>query len=436
METATTLLLAANFLIPAIATYITSVRDGMEVDHVVIFTFGYWFYWILPIVVGAYQLLSYNVAMKVFYDIFDQVPTANLHSYLAISLACYLFFIFGSTMSRGLRFRTLEKVTNIRFDRRLLLLYLLLGISLYSVYAFLLRDQLFRGYTINNDQFLDPLRGTFAAWCNFIECVAFIYTVDFEFGLGGAATFRRVFFNKFMMIALLAVLLDLSIGQRNFILAFSAMLVLYRSVFFERLHLGSALVLFAVGIVAAGAVALVRSKINFTLIEILCAEPVYTSLALIYYLREARFSAVGFPSLLFGDLLFMVPTALMPNKFELIPSVSDAGIPLFNPLGTVHSFLSFMANFGVMGSMGVFFLLGFSLNLLKGCSRVPLLRVIYIMLSAQLAFSFWRDDFSYSLKGMLEFSILIPVFISVSSNTVDRFLRRRQPQRRPETVMG
>jgi hypothetical protein len=109
-----------------------------------------------------------------------------------------------------------------------------------------------------------------------------------------------------------------------------------------------------------------------------------------------------------------------------MPSVADAGVPLFNPLGTVHSFLSFLANFGVFGSFGVFFLLGFALNLIKSGTRVPLLRVIYIMLSAQLAFTLWRDDFSLSfVKSMLEFSILIPIMICVSSNVLSGLLRRK-----------
>ena len=204
------------------------------------------------------------------------------------------------------------------------------------------------------------------------------------------------------------------------------MLVLYRSVFFERLSLRSALLLFAVGLGAAGAAALIRQEVSFTLLEIVFAEPLFTSLALVYFLREASFPLIRFPYLLLGDLLFIVPTVLMPNKMTLMSSVARCGIPLFNPLGTVHSFLSFMANFGVFGSFGVAFLLGFLLNLIKSGSRVPLLRVIYIMLSAQLAFSFWRDVFAFSfVKGMLEFSILIPVFICASSNVLSGLARRK-----------
>ena len=419
-------LLAVNILVPAIATYRACFSRGVEVNHVATFTLGYLLYWIFPIAVGASQVLSYNPAMRTFYDIFDQVAPSALHTYLAISLCCYLFFLLGHVASFGLRCRLVEKYANLHFDSRLLAMYLLLGIGACAVYAYTLRSQLFRGYTVTNDQFADPLRGTFAAWCNFLECVALVYTVDLQFKFRNRATFRKVLVNSYILAAIFALLLDLSIGQRHFLLTFAVMLIVYRSVFFERLHFRSALLLFAIGFGAAGAAALMRQTINFTLLEIVSAEPLFTSLALVYFLREPRFPLIRFPYLLFADLLFIVPTTLMPNKFALIPSVSDAGIPLFNPLGTVHSFLSFLANFGVFGSLGAFFLLGFALNLIRSGTRVPLLRVIYIMLSAQLAFSLWRDDFSISfVKSMLEFSILIPILICVSSNVLSGLLRRK-----------
>ena len=425
MDITISVLLAANILVPAIATYWACFSRGVEVNHVATFTFGYLFYWILPIVVGAYQVLSYNPSMKVFYDIFDQVPPSTLHTYLTISLCCYLFFVLGHVTSRKLRYRLIEKYANLHYDSRLLAMHLLLGVAACAVYAYLIRSQLFKGYTVTKEN-ADTFGGTFASWCNFLECVALIYTVNLQAKFRYTATFRRVLLNTYMLAALFALLLDLSLGQRHFLLTFAVMLVVYRSVFFERLQFRSALLLFAVGLGAAGTAALMRSTINFTLLEIICAEPLFTSLALVYFLREARFPFIRFPYLLLGDLLSIVPSALMPNKFTLIPSVSDAGVPLFNPLGTVHSFLSFLANFGVFGSFGVFFLLGFALNLIKSGTRVPLLRVIYIMLSAQLAFTLWRDDFSLSfVKSMLEFSILIPVMICVSSNVLSGLLRRK-----------
>ena len=47
-------LLAANILVPAIVTYKSCVSHGLEVNHVAIFTFGYLFYWILPIARGRF----------------------------------------------------------------------------------------------------------------------------------------------------------------------------------------------------------------------------------------------------------------------------------------------------------------------------------------------------------------------------------------------
>lgn len=428
MELTIFVLLAANILVPAIATYKSCVSHGLEINHVAVFTFGYLFYWILPITVGASQLLAYNSQLKPFYYLFNHVPPSTLNTYLVITLCFYLSFVFGHVMSRGLHYRIMEKYADLHFDSRLLIFHLVLGAAACAVYAYLLRDQLFRGYHIAAEEFADPLgiRGPFAACCNFLECVAFVYTVDLEFKLKHIAKFWDIVANRYMLVALLALLLDLSLGQRHFTLTAACMLLLYRSVFFARLGLRSALLLFVVGLGAAAAVALIRQEVSFTLVEVIFAEPMFTSLALVYFLREASFPLIRFPYLLLGDLVFIVPRVLMPNKMALMSSLPDAGIPLFNPLGTVHSFLSFMANFGVFGSFGVAFLLGFLLNVIKSGSRVPLLRVIYIMLSAQLAFSFWRDPFAFSfVKSMLEFSILIPILICASSNVLSGLVRRR-----------
>src|ERR1019366_7833147 len=428
MELTIFVLLAANILVPAIATYKSCVSHGLESNHVAVFTFGYLFYWILPITVGASQLLAYNSQLKPFYYLFNHVPASTLNTYLVITLCFYLSFVFGHVMSGGLRYRIMEKYADLHFDSRLLIFHLVLGAAACAVYAYLLRDQLFRGYHIAAEEFADPLgiRGPFAACCNFLECVAFVYTVDLEFKLKHIAKFWDIVANRYMLVASLALLLDLSLGQRPLTLTAPCMLLLYRSVFFARLSLRSALLLFVVGLGAAAAVALIRQEVSLTLVEVIFAEPMFTSLALVYFLREASLPLIRFPYLLLGDLVFIVPRVLMPNKMALMSSLPDAGIPLFNPLGTVHSFLSFMANFGVFGSFGVAFLLGFLLNVIKSGSRVPLLRVIYIMLSAQLAFSFWRDPFAFSfVKSMLEFSILIPILICASSNVLSGLVRRR-----------
>ena len=430
MELQFFILLAANILVPAIATYMCCVAKGLEVNHLSIFTFGFLFYWILPTALGASQLLAYNSQLKTIYYLFDSVSPSSLNIYLLISLGFYLSFFCGHIMSRGVRWRTIEKCANLHFDCRLLTLHLLLGTAVFAVYAYFLRDQLFKGYNVAQDQFIsDPLgiRGPFAASCVFLEGVALVYTVYLEVKLAHTATFLRVIINRYMLVVLTALLLDLSLGQRHFILTAAFMLTLYRTVFFKRLSLPIAFFLFVTSLAAAGAAALIRQKvISFSPLEIIFVEPLFTSLALFYYLREAVFPLIRFPYPLIGDLVLLIPRALMPNKMALMSNLSDVGIPVFSPMGTIHSFLSFMANFGVLGSFGMAFLLGFVLNVLKSSSTVPLLRVIYIMLSAQLAFSFWRDPFAFSfVKGMLEFSILVPILICASSNVLSGLVRRK-----------
>jgi len=420
------LLLAANIVVPVVTTYATCVSDGLEINHIAVFTFGYLYYWILPITIGAFDIFRSNVALKPFYDLFDQVRPSSLYSYLTISLCCYLFFLFGHLSTRRLRCRVVERYASLRFDRRLLVLYLLLGTTICTLLAYQLRDQLFQGYMVLEEVWHDPLRGTYAGASYFLVCVALIYTVNLEAGLKHTVAFWRLAANPYMLVAFLALVINLSLGQRYYILTAVIMLVIYRSVFVRHFRAYTTLLLFAVGVSAAGAFALVRQHNNLSLLAIICAEPLFNSISLLYFLRELTLPILRLPTLLLRDLLFLVPTVLLPNKLELIPNVTDAGIPLFNPLGAEHSFLSFVANFGVVGSLGAFFFLGFGVNLIRSGGRVPLLKVIYVMLSAQLAFTIWRDDFAYSIvKNMLEGAVAIPIFIFASLNLLTGLLRRR-----------
>ncbi len=112
----------------------------------------------------------------------------------------------------------------------------------------------------------------------------------------------------------------------------------------------------------------------------------------------------------------------------------DYGFPLFSPLGATNSFYSFMINFGVFGTIVFLFLMGWLLSLLRGRDRNLLSRVIYVMLSGWIGFTFFRDDFSISLvKSMLQFSILVPGLLVVSLQLVSGFLRdlRRPAIERP-----
>jgi hypothetical protein len=70
-----------------------------------------------------------------------------------------------------------------------------------------------------------------------------------------------------------------------------------------------------------------------------------------------------------------------------------------------------MENFGRIGSFIFSMSVGFSLRRLRSMNSA-LSRPIYSMISAALAFTFWRDDFSISIvKVMIEDAMLFSVGI-------------------------
>src|ERR1035438_7139830 len=75
-----------------------------------------------------------------------------------------------------------------------------------------------------------------------------------------------------------------------------------------------------------------------------------------------------------------------------------------------HSFVSFNLNFGVLGTGVFWLLLPMAFRYLKARSSSTLLATMYIMCSAWMAFTFFRDPFSISLvKAIFQYSILIPI---------------------------
>jgi hypothetical protein len=131
------------------------------------------------------------------------------------------------------------------------------------------------------------------------------------------------------------------------------------------------------------------------------------------------FELVNVPKFLVSDFVNLIPTVLLPGKAALLMDPNDYGYSVYTPLGALHSFFSFTINFGVIGTLPVMFGLGFGLRWLQINGHLVLLRVLYVMLSSWLAFTFFRDPFTTSIvKNMFEFSILVPTLVIVAMHVI------------------
>ncbi len=406
-------------------------RAGLEINHVLMFSLGYLVYWILPLGVGVAGLLRTEPVMQPWYRLFDTIPQANLVLYLLIAPACYLSFWAGSIWVRSKVApppRDNPRSRRLFFYSGTLNLPLGAGLILGAIYAVRLRGELFTGYTSGTVLTQEtPDRSTFVAVSVFLLSLALTHAAKRDELRGFVGQFRSLILTRYFAAYFLIALLVLSLGGRLYFISGLIMLLAYRSVYFQRIPGRAALWLGLGAMVFAATAGLLRQNGDRSagagLLNLLI-EPMYTSFSLIYFLSHSSFEWVRFPIFLLSSFINLIPSALLPNKAELILDPSAFGIVMYTPGGALNSFFSFMINFGVLGTMAALFVFGFGLSWVRLRDRMLLYRVTYVMLTGWLGFTFFRDPFSISLiKTMLQFSILTPLVLVIGAQLISVALR-------------
>jgi hypothetical protein len=423
------LLLAAFALAIGCAILASVTRRGLEVNHVLTFAVGYCFYWLLPIAVGVSGVFSDWPEVRWWMGFFEAARrSGHLETYLTYVVAIFVAYAAGSALGARVLLPVHRGVRVwLPFDRRLLYAYLPIGVAAAAFYAAKLRDQLFAGYA--GDYVAGGLaRGTLAAASTFLLSLALLhraYARD-STDRGRVGWYRRG--DGFMLAYIASAALLVSLGVRLYVVATVFALMTFYSAYSAPLPLRRAVPALAALIVAAGAVGLLRQGTTFSPFAAavnIVAEPMFTSFSLLDYVRRGDFPLWNAPRFLMSDIINLIPSAILPGKTQLLLRPEDYGYTVFAPLGAVSSFFSFMINFGLVGTLLFMFALGSALGVLRRL-RDPLSRVIYSMLSACLAFTFFRDGFSVSLvKNMLEFSVLVPIAVAVSLHVVTEAARPR-----------
>ena len=440
------ILLALNILVPlAFVRRRCLTPDGIEVNHVLLFSLGFFVYWVLPIAIGLMRLFQDAPAMSLWYQLFDAIAEPTLALYLLVCLLCYFFFGAGSEACRFLFADRASEYREIKFDRQVLSLPLVAGLIFSGIFAFLLRDQLFKGYTVDTVLSDADTRGVFTGSSVFLLSVAMVYTIKTEEmrqqELPESLSFLRLIFNPFLVSYFIVALLVVSLGGRLYLLSAILALLVYRTVYFQPFRLRTALGLTAliVGLSVLAGLGRQGLEVNLgTLVLNLFIEPLFNSFSLLHFLAHGSLELLKFPIFLISNLVNLVPTVLFPGKAAYMVNFEDYGYVAFSPIGALNSFFSFMVNFGVIGTMLAFFFFSLWLQRLKTQRQTVLSKTIYVMVCGWLATSFFRDTFSISLvKVILQFSILGPVFLVVSANLIFQiFYRRADGGEAASTVSG
>lgn len=395
-------------------------RDGVEIDHVVLFSLGFLFYSVFPFVLARLRLLDIDPALNAWYRFFDVSMTSRqITVYLAFCLLMYVAFIGGAKFGSGLQIATRDRpARELRFDPAVLDLIWMPVLLVAAIYVWRVRGGLFTGYA--NYASVYQNAGTLSALSLVLLSLAFL-RVAYHGRAGGSGLARLAPAIYVAAYGVIAVLL-LSLGGRLYIASAILMALVYFSVYKRRigyLRLGGFL---TIGGVLAGTIGTIRIGGQLSPEAVaanLSSESLFTAFSLIRFVGAGRLELINFPRYLMADLVNLVPSAILPWKTALfLHGPAQDGYVVFAPLGALHMFLSFMVNFGLIGSMGVLFALGASLSILRR-QRWPVAKVCYAMLSGGMAFTLFRDPFSVSLvKNMFEFSFVVPWIIVGAAHVV------------------
>jgi hypothetical protein len=369
---------------------------GIEINHVTTFTLGFLFYWVIPPAFGILaRVATENQAVSAWLDYLTNVPASRLFEYNLTILLCYFAFAAGDRIG----YRKPKVLRKKSFQVTLWRMEWYFCLVLFMFVLIKLRGQLFGDYGGNSDT--DNLaRGTLTA----LSLV--LFSIAWKFTLRGHPAYMKAYFVCAVFLLLM--------GERLYFASSIISLLAYISSK-KTIRPRALLVWGLAAILAMGLIATVRMQAGVSVLFVLLSvayESVFTSFSLMSYMQYNNIPFFGFPKYLTSDLLNLVPSVFIDkSNFPVLTDNSSLGI--VSPLGAFHSWVSFMVNFGVIGTVLFMFLFGYLMRRNQGLSTP------YLMLTGFVTFTFFRDPFSISLvKNMLEFSILIPLVLSELNNFV------------------
>ncbi len=393
------ILLLIALVFPCWYGYRRSVSGGrVEINHATTFTFGFLFYWITPLAVRILASRTDFPMASIWLDLFRP---KLIMPYAASCVVLYLCFAMGDSVAARV-FRE-NLTTAVRKVPRLALSMVTLAGCVLTVYsAYVVRADLFREAT-PTDPRVGVARGAVTSCVVLLGTVALMFTIDHP-----EIPWRKRLLSFYFLPLIAGCAMMTFLGSRLYVASIVLMFAIYQTNLRARFKLKT---LVAAGLVFAlffGAVGTWREGSSATdAMFNVFLEPMLGSLSLVHHLRYKGVALINQPTQLMSDFRNLIPTVLMPEKYKTLKQ-PDA----YRPLGGLHSFVSFNLNFGLVGTAVFWFLLPLGFRFLKSRSPGTLPATVYIMCTAWLAFTFFRDPFSISLvKAMVEDSMVIPLLI-------------------------
>src|SRR5260370_28914313 len=315
MRLVLTILVLANVAIPI--WYVKRKclsHHRMEFNHVLAFTFGFLFYWIVPIALGIWRFFDDMPGMSSWYNIFDGIDDSKLACCLLISLGAYLSFALGTERGERSHLKSPERRKEHLLSMGLMNGYLLLAAVFSLAASFAIRGEFFKGdSTIEAVEELYS-RSVFSDVMVFSISLWILYTSMRHQKSGQSAMTYGAFANRFLALYGVEAILAISMGSRYIVLSSAFMFATYCSVYFKKWSPATMCTFLALLLVFAFAVGAFRADLGVTqsIGEIVfsgLSETLNGALSLTYFLREDSFGILTSPIYLLSIYFYLFPGA-------------------------------------------------------------------------------------------------------------------------------
>ena len=320
-----------------------------QFDHFALFTIGFIFYWICPIII-----ISSPWGMSIFSElsrIFRSIPSETITVYYVVCFITYFAYYAGTLLGNKL---TISLKPHVQFSKNLnVVLFLPLFVAMCFFVVFF-RGYFFHGYS-SSDNINMRQKGPFVATSLCLLVVALIR----YFG-GFLKRNENKPANFYFYVYFICAFLIMSLGGRlYFISSLMIIMMLYHN-YFKKIKASKIFLILIIFIIAFSLIGVIRdgkSVIGLrSTIFVFFAEPIFTSYTLFSFMAKNSIELIRFPFILLSGFINLIPTFILPNKSEMMIYAKDIGISISAPQGAMNSFVSFNINFGIFGYHAVYVL--------------------------------------------------------------------------------
>lgn len=391
----------ALFLFAPLAIILLRYLSGKQIADGSMLLFGLSYYCSLPFFVYGTNGYEDGPGALIWSESFQSLYGMSLT--VVIFFAAYILsFLFG----KALPVPSIWTGLNRPLGTRVLNSSIVLLFSLWLVFAYKARANLFAGYTVEYDPLLmGPL-----ATVNLISVLVLLNIKQWRQSKPA---------ETILLILLLAnSILLLSMGGRMYVLA---PLI---SLFLQYINTNAKAVMsriklffvFSVLIFALLAIGVWRlgERLDLSTVLVLgIAEPILTSISMTSLYDCEGVGFFHFPYNFLSSIINFLPSAIFPEKIDFLFDLDPSGKCFYSPFGATHISAALFFNFGIFGtSIFIIFFSAFlkSLRLVQKNGWW-----LYYYVCGLLPFMFFRDGFLIFNKALVGSGILITLFICFMS---------------------